>query len=206
MKLARKPGYRMRPSPSDILPPLELIEYPDKRYDPSMNDRNPRRLRKIIGGHYNAAFMSVDRPAVLKSNSSSVYGKITKLIKYGDVYVPKEIKKFGRMPLPGGHTLRLRTSRRVRKKLTRYLLAYTYCPVKYEWKDLGIRFWPRWIRTGSCYNGRSCSIPAGMSCKVKDSTKLTILRWLCRKWENTTWSCIWIQIQYPIVTSCSCAC
>ncbi|XP_046404150.1 5E5 antigen-like [Ischnura elegans] len=41
-------------------------------------------------------------------------------------------------------------SGRWRRRLRRLLLSITHCPVRWTWKDVGIRFWPRWIKEGRC--------------------------------------------------------
>ena len=33
---------------------------------------------------------------------------------------------------------------------TQWLVKKSSCPVTFTWIDLGIYFWPRWIKTGSC--------------------------------------------------------
>jgi len=104
-----------------------------------------------------------------------------------------------------------------RRCVQRYLAAYSYCPVYARWRDLGRRFWPRWIREGSCrgeLRSRSCSIPAGMTCRPKRSATKTVLWWYCRVSQGragqsaalapSAWN--WIPIKYPIITACKCSC
>ncbi|GAB1610015.1 noggin-2 [Argonauta hians] len=94
-----------------------------------------------------------------------------------------------------------------KRKVVRFLRTYTHCPVVHQWKDLGIRFWPRWIKEGKCHQrkGRSCSIPPGMKCKPSYSQSILLLRYHC--WPDAkTRACDWIQVQYPIISACKCEC
>jgi len=192
-----------RPSPSDALPVQELIENPDTSLDPKEGDMSYRTLRRMLGKKYDRNFMSVVRPleSILRPN-----GTLEFKIKKGR---PKErrpnyIKYFGTPVFIGSDKgTKLRVSRRTRKKIQKYLWSYTHCPVFYTWKDLGIRFWPRWIKEGQCYQKRSCSVPPGMKCKPSDSTTKTILRWHCQEWQK---NCRWINMHYPMITKCSCSC
>ena len=110
----------------------------------------------------------------------------------------------------GGKRIQIK-NRKNRKSLQRYLAWYSYCPVLYRWRDLGRRFWPRWIREGDCGGGggggdkrrqRSCSVPAGMTCKPDRSATKTVLWWHCRR----TGQCGWIPIKYPVIVGCRCSC
>ena len=194
----------LRPLPSDKLPVLPLIEYPDFKQDPKGDDLNLDYLQTLLGKKYDPVFMSVVRPieSILRPNGTLVY-KFKKGRPNGEL--PPEIRQFMTATLPNGVRLKDKLSRKSRRRFQKYLWAYTYCPVEYKWLDLGLRFWPRWIREGKCYNGRSCSIPSGMSCKVSRSTTMTLLRWHCRRWNGTR-MCKWIPIHYPIITQCSCRC
>jgi noggin len=185
-----------RPSPSDDFP-VEVPVFPayDLHSYPSESDLNPQRLRKILGTDYDAAFMSSVRPleSVLQPNGTLVYD-----FKNGRPRgrMPPHLKTISRK-LPG----RAKFHYQKLAKLRRYLWTYSYCPVHYHWKDLGGKFWPRWIRQGQCYRERSCSIPPGMTCKVKHSSTKTVLLWHCR-----TTPCTWIRIKFPVITECACSC
>ena len=86
-----------------------------------------------------------------------------------------------------------------------WLVRKSVCPTTFTWIDLGIYFWPRWIKVGACAadelmpkmndystqgkdnliqnNKRSnnCSWPKGMQCGPDAAETLQILRWHCRK-------------------------
>ena len=195
-------ALQMRPSPSDDLP-VEPPEFPsDKQFLPKEADLSPHKLRKILGPDYESAFMSSVRPleSIHTPNGTLAYD-LKRARKVNGL--PAELRSFSIDV--NGHRKRLKMrNRKLRRRVLRFLSLYSFCPVHYQWKDLGPRFWPRWIREGKCYNGRSCSIPAGMTCQPKQSAKKTILWWHCYKRKHK--ACRWIPIKYPIITRCACAC
>ncbi|XP_010224591.1 PREDICTED: noggin-2-like, partial [Tinamus guttatus] len=100
---------------------------------------------------------------------------------------------------------RLKVGKKARRKVLQWLWAYTYCPVLYTWKDLGVRFWPRYIKEGNCFAEKSCSFPEGMFCKPVKSVTKTFLRWHCQGWSSQKY-CTWIPVQYPLISECKCSC
>lgn len=130
--------------------------------------------------------------------------------------------------LADGRKLKTRIPPRLRRKIQQFTWGRTYCPMERRWKDLGQRFWPRWLLEGHCPKGEtSCSIPAGMYCRVTANQYKTLLRWHCRSnngpsamlhqynslpgtmTPGTIGSikvCQWIKVEYPVVTKCGCAC
>jgi noggin len=130
--------------------------------------------------------------------------------------------------LPDGQRLRTRISQRLRRKLQNFLWAYTACPVTRRWRDLGVRFWPRWLKEGHCPES-PCSIPPGMRCQPAGLRHQALLRWHCRPSGLALASaglqqgqglqggqalqglgeqrhCSWIKVEYPIITECACSC
>lgn len=79
-----------------------------------------------------------------------------------------------------------------------WLMQKASCPVYYRWEDLGLLYWPRWVRRGMCSikdtplfklasesasqvpKFSPCSWPPGMHCVPAEAKKLKILRWQCR--------------------------
>jgi noggin len=87
--------------------------------------------------------------------------------------------------LPDGSRLRTRISAKLKKKLQQFLWGFTACPIVYRWKDLGIRFWPRYLKEGHCPAGKtSCSIPPGMKCRPAAKAHKTLLRWHCAQYPH----------------------
>lgn len=195
-----------RPFPSNQLPIIDLEENPNPLYDPKEEDLEYKRLRRLLGRDFDRDYMSTVRPLehVLHRNGTLDF-KIKKGRPKGRR--PLFIKYFGQRVYTGEtqKPIRLKLKREDRKKVQKYLWSYTHCPVFHTWKDLGVRFWPRWIREGQCFRGKSCSIPPGMYCQPSDSMRITLLRWYCRGPEVGT-NCSWIKVQYPVLTECACSC
>lgn len=192
----------MRPTPSEDLPIEPLEEGLDMFPKPSDKDKDEHELHKLLGKDFDSKFMATIRPleSILKPNGTIEFQLKTRKLQSN---LPRELRKASLRHLPSRRRRKYRIrSKRTRKRMIDYLGAYTYCPVVYKWKELGERFWPRWIREGSCYQGRSCSVPAGMTCRPQDATRKTILWWHCRQEDK----CSWIPIRYPIITKCSCSC
>ena len=101
--------------------------------------------------------------------------------------MPRFLRKmnFRHIKLPDESRLRTRISAKLQKKLQQFLWAFTACPVVYRWKDLGIRFWPRYLKEGHCPPGKtSCSIPPGMKCRPAAKAHKTLLRWHCPQYPH----------------------
>lgn len=197
-----------RPAPSDTLPVIDLIENPSAVFDPPESELNHRKLRKLLGKDFDPEFMGIGRPiiAVFQPNGTVA---VTKKKGRPKERRPSFIEEVGK-PVRYGDHLRmsgLNVNRKTKRKFKKYIWNYTHCPVVYAWKDLGIRFWPQWVKVGHCYNGRSCSIPPGMHCKPTKSESRTFFRWHCPlSKKGQLLKCRWIRIHYPIITKCSCSC
>ncbi|GFO04347.1 protein unc-80 homolog [Plakobranchus ocellatus] len=209
------PSRGPRPISSDVLPIEPLIEHPSILYDPSPEDLNIKTLREQIGDEFDRRFMSVrdprrrrnksltkiTRPPALRSRSKSGKGgKHTGGIRKR----PSFFRLLRSARLQDGTKIRLDVSKRERRIFQKYMWNLTFCPVKFTWRELSVRFWPRWIREGRCVNRRSCSVPAGMTCKPSKFVYKTLLRWVCNPARRKT--CKWVNISYPIITECSCSC
>lgn len=192
-------------NPSVVMVPLDIQETVNKDLDPT--DIDEFELLTIMGSDYDRQYMSFREPADLKTHPNG-----TLVYKFKDNQTPAE----GQMPgeltaleersirlAEDGPELRIKFNRRTKKKLQRFLWAYSYCPVRYKWKQLSTRFWPRWIKTGECENKRSCSIPVGMTCQPSKMSNIKLLRYYCPSSKRT---CQWIKIEYPILVQCSCGC
>ena len=57
-----------------------------------------------------------------------------------------------------------RLSKKLRRKLQMWLWSQTFCPVLYAWNDLGSRFWPRYVKVGSCFSTDVAFMSAIMLC------------------------------------------
>ncbi|CAG7724051.1 unnamed protein product [Allacma fusca] len=201
--------YVVRPSPAKDLAVTKLQEPVGTKYDPSPNDLDTKLLRIKLGKNYDTEYMSIRKPYDYNSNGTVRFpfkrNRKGRLVPIGDI--PKSIKKlqYGAIAMPDGSKLRTRLSPKLRRKLVQFLWAYTSCPVYEKWRDLGIRFWPRWLKEGHCQSERSCSIPPGMTCKPSEAEYKVILRWHCQDWEKAK-KCRWIPIRHPVITACACDC
>ncbi|XP_053131688.1 noggin-2-like [Hemicordylus capensis] len=193
-----QPYLRLRPSPSDNLPVKDIIEHPDPEYDPKEQDLDGRTLHKKLGSNFDPHFMAVVAPAQVNLSSPD---PLHRFKVSGPL--PGELKKLDLGETPYG--ARLKMGKKARRKFLQWLWAYTYCPVLYTWKDLGIRFWPRYIKEGNCFAEKSCSFPEGMYCKPVKSVTKTFLRWYCQGWSRQKY-CTWIPVQYPVISECKCSC
>ncbi|KAJ8389134.1 hypothetical protein AAFF_G00123400 [Aldrovandia affinis] len=196
--------YLLRPIPSDSLPIVELKEDPDPAFDPREVDLNETELISLLGGNFDSSIMSVSLP---KDNRTGEDG-LSDLSAHEPSLqeptgtMPREIQS---MEFDIQHGKKNKPSKKLRKRLQLWLWSYAFCPVVYAWSDLGNRFWPRYVKVGSCYNKRSCSVPEGMVCKPAKSTHFTILRWKCRQRKSSV-KCTWITVRYPVISECKCAC
>uniref|UniRef100_A0A8D8S4X1 Noggin n=1 Tax=Cacopsylla melanoneura TaxID=428564 RepID=A0A8D8S4X1_9HEMI len=197
-------------------PPFpDLVESANKLHDPPVSDLNATRLMAKLGSYYDSAFMSVVKPHLEDNfenrSEQDILQQFTRN-KNGRL-IPKEelpdyLKdiNFKYIYLSDGNRIRTRISNKLKKKMQQFLQAYTKCRIAYKWKDLGVRFWPRYFRHGYCSDGGrgSCSIPPGMTCKPSLTEYKTLLRYHCK--GSGDGKCHWRSVQYPVVTRCDCGC
>lgn len=192
--------YLLRPIPSDSLPIEVPKEDPDPVLDPKEKDLNETELRSFLGRQFDPHFMSVSPPEEKHAGQEDVGD--ADLRQKLPLTIPKEIRALD-FEVP--HAKKQKPSKKQRKRLHQWLWSYTFCPVVYAWSDLGTRFWPRYVKVGSCSNKRSCSVPEGMLCKPAKAAHFTILRWHCLQKKGVL-KCSWIPIQYPVISECKCSC
>ncbi|KAA0706107.1 Noggin-2 Precursor [Triplophysa tibetana] len=182
---------RVRPMPSDHLPVPDLQEDPNSAFEPEERDFLPHVLRRKLGSSFDPLYSSIGPPT--RGNGSQVTQEGIGVIGR----MPREFHELDLAELNVGP----KTERRVR----RWLWSYTWCSVLWVWKDLGVRFWPRYLKEGRCTNERSCSLPEGMFCKPIESVSVSLLRWHCQG-SRALKSCAWIRARYPVISRCGCAC
>lgn len=186
----------LRPIPSDSLPLLVLKEDPDPVFDPKERDLNETELRNTLGD-FDSRFLSVYPPMNIEG-----FAEDFQEIQKPSGVLPKEIRA---VDFDSHLGKKLKSNKKLKRRLQQWLWAHSFCPVVYTWTDLGSRFWPRYIRVGSCLNKHSCSVPEGMQCRPSNSMHLTVLRWRCVHRKGGL-KCVWIPAQYPIITDCKCSC
>ncbi|XP_036408037.1 noggin-3-like [Megalops cyprinoides] len=193
--------FLLRPIPSDSLPIVELKEDPDPIFDPKEVDLNETGLISLLGINFDSEFMSIAPPEDNRTGDDGLNDSEPYLQEPIGT-MPKEIESM-EFDIQTGK--KNKPSKKLRRRMQLWLWSYTFCPVMYTWSDLGSRFWPRYVKVGSCYNKRSCSVPEGMVCKPSKSAYFTILRWKCRQRRGGV-KCNWISVQYPVISECKCAC
>lgn len=200
-------AFPLKPSP--VMIPLDIEERPDKDLDPDVDSLDEYELLTLLDKDYDRQFMSLRQPLdmILNPNGTLHY-QFKKDKTPSDTSMPPEIQALAGKEIKlsrDGPALRIKFSKKKKAKFQRFLWAYSYCPVRYKWKKLSVRFWPRWIKTGECDNQRSCSIPAGMTCQPTKMKNIRILRYYCPI-PGSKRSCQWIKFEYPILEKCTCMC
>ncbi|XKL63261.1 hypothetical protein PGB90_005625 [Kerria lacca] len=197
----------------DEVPLVDLIEPAPSIDDPRITELNITALRLKLGSNFDPNVMSINAP--VDKDNMSYFGfrrnRMGRLIPTGTM--PDYLSKidFKYLTLTNGSKLRTKISSKLKRKIQQFLWAYSACPVIYRWKDLGIRFWPRYLKTGYCPENISCSVPPGMTCRPSATTHKTLLRWYCKNHIHSSNSsphkyCQWIKVEYPVLAECSCSC
>lgn len=138
---------------------------------PSLAHLNSRKLRRILGAHFEKAFMSISPPASrsdpkhlpLQTQDPALQALVARI-------------KFNFTDAAGAS---LRLDRQHETMFRTWLLQQATCPVDFFWQDLGDLFWPRWVRRGRCLPTHRCSWPPGMQCRASHSRTLKLLHWKC---------------------------
>ncbi|XP_056306089.1 noggin 5 [Danio aesculapii] len=184
---------RVRPSPSDHLPVPDLHEDPDPALQPGERDLSPRLLRRKLGSSFDPVFSSIGPPT--RGNGSEIPREDDPDARGA---IPREFQQL--------NFTALKVAAKTERRMRRWMWSYTRCPVLSMWKDLGVRFWPRYVKEGQCSTDRSCSLPEGMFCKPVQSVSVTLLRWHCQQGSRALKRCSWIRAHYPVISQCACAC
>ncbi|KAH9499042.1 Noggin-3 [Bulinus truncatus] len=171
---------------------VNLIERMDSRRDPPHID--VKSLQKQLGHLFDKDYMSITEPSLNSVQSNFINGR-----PIG--HRPSYLKLMSSTQLQDGSKIKLKVNERTKRKVQNYIWALTMCPVLHTWKNLGNRFWPKWIKEGTCTK-KSCSVPPGMKCKPTENTYKTILRWHCVDY-NTNTQCRWIPIENQEMRSTS---
>ncbi|XP_028824437.1 noggin 5 [Denticeps clupeoides] len=189
-----QPFLRVRPSPSDHLPVLDLKEDLDTLQGPNEDALSTPVLQGKLGKQFDPVHMSITPPSEQGNASRSDSRAGSTLRAMEELGLSRSL-----------HGAGLRVGKRARDRFRRWLVTYTRCPVLHAWKDLGTRFWPRYLNQGRCSRDRSCSVPGGMFCKPSGSATVTLLRWRCQGVARRQ-HCSWIRVKYPIISQCQCSC
>ena len=201
----------MLPKPSNVLDAVPTRKLPASLGPPwpTARDLDETVLLKLLGAPFDRHLLSTIQPyESIWYPNGTMETNYKKGLPKDDL--PPEIQHLQFALPPGGsasreesgETMRIKNSA-LRRVLRQYLWASSYCPVLYKWRDLGASYWPRWVNEGSCYNKRSCSIPAGMTCAPAERQTISLLFWHCKGGRR----CKWVPIHdLPITTKCKCGC
>ncbi|CAG5122376.1 unnamed protein product [Candidula unifasciata] len=187
------------PAGSKHLPIDDLRENERNPFDPRPRDINSTFLYQHLGSRFDADYMSVRDPR----NRADTATLIQLIHGRPKGRRPSYLNLLRAARVQGGSKIKLNITKGERVKLQKFLWTYTACPLKHTWKFLGVRFWPPWVKEGSCYSERSCSFPPGMTCKESSYTYKVLLRWEC---AQTGHFCKWRPFPYRMITNCACAC
>ncbi len=136
------------PRPASICRSPTSKRTPDPEHDPREQDLSEKTLRKKLGSNFDPSFMSIHLPTQLNASAPPELPRLP---------MSADLKKLNLTETPYGR--RVKVGKKARRKFLQWLWMYTHCPVLYTWKDLGVRFWPRYIKEGNCFSERSCSFP-----------------------------------------------
>lgn len=207
-----------------VMQPLEFWEKVKKK--PRGRHTKASRLIKKMGGDFQAAWMSIERPTpndFQRTMQISLPEEQVAMLmeQVTDLDIEAEIRE-----MMGGGEHEGPTVSRAVGAFQQWLVKKSSCPVHFEWQDLGEFFWPRYVRQGACEGTSrgageeattSCSWPRGMTCNPADAEVLQILRWHCRRRKTPdllglttrqkirkSYKCRWIKVPYPVTSSCKC--
>lgn len=166
-----------------------------RRFTPRKKHLKTQKLMRRMRKDFDPFWMSVDRPA-------NADGETTKDASADPTLVRAVDRLNFTLRAPDGSVVEIEES--VTQVLSAWLLQRSTCRVHYVWDDLGILYWPRWVRRGFCQAGdsprggsnsdtssflsssstpslsSSCSWPPGMHCVPAEPSRIRILRWQCR--------------------------
>ncbi|KAK3091529.1 hypothetical protein FSP39_020544 [Pinctada imbricata] len=201
------------------------------RYAPKKKNLKKKRLLRKLGRDFDEKWMSISPPPPVEDNNDVIISETPVQI---DLKLTHFYKDLNLTFLDDSNKV-VNLSHQHLELFRGWLLRHGSCPVTYVWEDLGVLFWPRWIRRGHCDATVSCSWPPGMSCVPAESKIIKLLRWNCkrrrRKWRKRKHNrktnsladdknknksrdmkklrgmkCKWLKVPFPIVDECFCSC
>ena len=182
----------LRPEPTNEMPIPKIIENQDPTLDPPVSEINASKLKRKLGNHYKPEYMSLFPPPSIRSEPT------LPLNKRLPMELRKVVKRMQKKPI--------RSRKKQMKMFNQLIEKTTSCPLRYRWKNMGVRFWPPYVKESYCDTTQSCSIPPGMNCKAAAYKNLTFLRWHCQGISSEMKYCLWIEVQIPSVARCECGC
>lgn len=184
--------------------PPEPQSYPS---DPLQSDRDIVLLKAKLGEDYSQDRIALNKDEFLmkKNNATKAHEKENEFVrKMLTKSMPEEIKTLD-FKMPG---IKRYLGPKASKKLQLWLWQVSHCSVVPKWKDLGARYWPRYVNVGKCSKKATCSFPSGMKCRIAKTKNIGVLRWHCldRLVPRKAATCIWLKFNYPVLAECKCKC
>lgn len=143
-------------------------------YLPQGKQLKTKRLLRKLGGEFNTEWLSVGTPR------SSNYVPNSDATEHGnDIARWLENTRLAR--LIDKYSVDLALTNRTKQTIKTFMQRMTQCQTSFEWKDMGSLFWPRYIKSGKCVTGPSCSWPTGMICQSTEEKILYVLHWRCTR-------------------------
>ena len=145
---------------------------------PSKKNLRKKQLLKRLGVDFSRHWMSLEKPY---DNASGGKTAATVAVeRRPDVHLASDVSKlnFTYVDEDGDVVTMSAYQQRV---VERWLVQRASCSVRFQWRDMGAVFWPRWVRHGECSGETSCSWPPGMHCVPVERHPIRLLRWQCRR-------------------------
>lgn len=160
-----------------------------RRFTPREKHLKTHKLMRRLRNDFDTFWMSVERPKDADEETVKVASV--------DPTLEKAVERLN-FTLRGPDGVAREMEESVSKLISAWLLQRSNCHVHYVWDDLGVLYWPRWVRRGFCKAGdkqsflaedgltssasvsSSCSWPPGMLCVPAESRRIKILSWQCR--------------------------
>lgn len=169
---------------------------------PAAEDRDTSKLLKIFGSSFDPRYHSISKPRDLN-------------LTYSEKIIEKQLKE--NMPESltkedfslTGVDANLKLHSRAKYYFQLYLQLKSFCPISYQWLDLGETFWPRYFKETFCIP-KPCSYPSGMKCghDRNEMHPVSLLYWNChaRVKKSGATQCGWSSINIKVDKKCVCSC
>lgn len=182
----------------------KMLELGKHWADPDPKHVNKTHLMAMLGNNFDSFYMSIDPPKSTRRRNGVGMSMRFSSIKRKNAAIskmPRHIRQL-QFNINRGDKKRSRLlGYRASSKLRQWLWELSRCPLNYSWVDYGLKFFPRYIRSGECIK-KPCSFPRGMNCKPRSTRALPTLFWVCHG-RN---SCSWRKFDIVVNESCQCSC
>ena len=141
---------------------------------PTKKDLRKKHLLKRLGADFSRHWMSLEKPYDNAGKTATV------VERYSDIHLASDVSKLNFTYVDDDGAVVAMTPH-VQQVVEQWLVQRAICRVRFVWRDMGVLFWPRWVRHGECSGETSCSWPPGMHCVTVERHSIRLLRWQCRR-------------------------